>query len=414
MRDAGASVALPHACGPVAAKALAPPARSARGRSMSAGGSSVPDAPPLAIPADVGCLADYERHAQARLPAGTWAFLNGGAGDECTLRDNRAAFERLRLAPRVLEDLRGGHTRCELLGSQFAHPILLAPVALQRLVHPEGERAAVQAAAALGGGCVVSTQASVGLEVLAQDHRSTTSAGSAPAPWFQLYMQARQEDTLTLVRRAEAAGYGALVLTVDAPVQGLREREHRAGFNPPPEVEAVNLRGMAPLAHRAPSLVDSPLFGAGMLDSAPTWQTLDWLRARTALPLVLKGILGAHDAERAVQAGAAALIVSNHGGRTLDGLPATLDALPRVVQAVQGRVPVLMDGGIRRGTDVFKALALGASAVLIGRPYVHALAVAGGLGVAHALHLLRAELEVAMVLAGCRTLAQIDASRIWR
>lgn len=374
---------------------------------------AAPAAPAAAIPADVVCLADYERHAQARLPAPTWAFLNGGAGDERTLQDNRAAFDRLRLAPRLLEDLRGGHTRCELLGAALAHPILLAPVALQRLAHPEGEQGAVQAAAALGGGCVVSTQASFSLEALAAAHRAAAPDDAAPAPWFQLYMQARSEDTLALVRRAEAAGYGALVLTVDAPVQGLRDRERRTRFSPPPEVEPVNLRGMAPLVHRSPSLADSPLFGAGMLDSAPTWQTLDWLRAQTALPLVLKGILSEQDAGRAVATGAAALIVSNHGGRTLDGLPATLDALPRVVQAVQGRVPVLMDGGIRRGTDVFKALALGARAVLIGRPCVHALAVAGGLGVAHALHLLRAELEVAMVLTGCRTLAQIDGSRLW-
>lgn len=366
----------------------------------------------MSIPPDAVCFDDYARLAQQCLPAGTWAFFDGGAADEVTLRDNRAAFERVRLAPRVLQDLRGAHTRCELLQWTLAHPILLAPVALQKLAHPSGEQAVVEAAAALGGGCVVSTQASVALEELAAVHAQVPGA---PMPlWFQLYAQARREDTLTLVRRAEAAGYGAIVLTVDAPVQGLRNREQRARFAAPEGIEAVNLRGMPVPRQQAMSLAGSPLFGSGeLLDAAPTWESVAWLREQTALPLILKGILTPADARQAVEAGAAAVIVSNHGGRTLDGLPATLDALPGVVSAVQGRIPVLMDGGIRRGTDVFKALALGARAVLIGRPYVHALAVAGGLGVAHALHLLRAELEVAMALAGCRTLAEIDRSRLW-
>ena len=372
-----------------------------------------PELPPLTrIPADAVCLADYERHAQRRMTASTWAYLNGGAADELTLRDNRAAFDRLRLTPRVLTDMHGGHTHCTLLGRSYPHHILLAPVALQKLAHVDGELATAQAAAALGAGLVVSTQASATLEDIARA-TAAASAGDTSSLWFQLYMQPDRGDTLALVRRAEVAGYAALVLTVDAPVQGLRNREQRTGFALPPGIEAVNLRGLKALDHRPRNLTESPLFGSDLLKVAPTWDDLAWLQNQTALPVILKGILSSQDARQALDSGVAGIIVSNHGGRTLDGLPATIEALPLVAQAVAGRIPVLLDGGIRRGTDVFKALALGAEAVLIGRPYVHALATAGGLGVAHVLHLLRAEFEVAMVLTGCRTLAEVRHAHLW-
>jgi 4-hydroxymandelate oxidase len=228
-------------------------------------------------------------------------------------------------------------------------------------------------------------------------------------PWFQLYFQRERAHTLNLIRRAEDAGYTALVLTVDAPVK------LRAGFTLPPDVQAVNLQGQAEPADPAPSLVDAPLFGQPLVENAATWGHVDWLRGQTRLPIWAKGILTAHDAREALAHGADGLIVSNHGGRVLDGLPPTLAVLPAVVQAArewgeaQGRppAPVLMDGGIRRGTDAFKALCLGARAVLVGRPYIHALATAGALGVAHAIHLLRAELELAMTIAGCRGLGDL-------
>ncbi|MDH4570719.1 alpha-hydroxy-acid oxidizing protein [Pseudomonas sp. BN414] len=335
-----------------------------------------------------------------------WAYLNGGAADELTLADNLTAFQRVRLLNRVLEDLGGGQTRLELCGLELDYPILLAPVAYQKLAHPDGELASVLGASAMGAAMVVSTQASVSLEDIAQ-------AAQTPL-WFQLYIQPDREFTRELVRRAEAAGYRALVVTVDAPVNGLRNREQRAAFALPANVEAVNLKGMRSLPPSVAQPGSSPLFGSPLLASAPTWKDLEWLQSLTRLPVLVKGVMNPRDAVRAVEQGVAGIVVSNHGGRTLDSLPATLDVLPAIAQAVQGRVPLLLDGGVRRGTDVFKALALGASAVMIGRPYVHGLAVAGPSGVAHVLHLLRTELEVAMALTGCARLNDIDASLIWR
>ena len=253
---------------------------------------------------------------------------------------------------------------------------------------------------------MVSTQASVELEAI---------AAQAQAPlWFQLYIQPDREFTAALIRRAESAGYQALVLTVDAPVNGVRNREQRAGFALPAGVEAVNLRGMRPLQAQADSQNSSLLLGGPLLAAAPTWADLTWLREQTRLPILLKGVMSGVDAEQALAAGVDGLIVSNHGGRTLDGLPATIDVLPEIAAAVQGRVPLLLDGGIRRGSDILKALALGADAVLVGRPYVFGLAAAGAVGVAHVLQLLRAELEVAMALTGCADLASIGPDVIWR
>jgi len=362
--------------------------------------------PPLAqIPPQIAAVADYEAYARERMTPAAWSYFSGGAADELTLHDNVAAFRRIRLHSRVLRDVAGGDTRLTLLGEAFDYPILLAPIAFQKLAHRDGEFASVLGASAMKAGMIVSTQASVPLEALAQ--------ASQTRLWFQLYLQHDRDFTAQLVRRAEAAGYRALVVTVDAPVNGARNREQRDGFALPAGVEAINLRGMAAVPVHAGEAGGSPLFGTTLLDGAPTWDDVAWLRSLTALPILLKGILSPDDARRAVDAGASALVVSNHGGRTLDTLPASVDALPAIARAVQGRIPLLLDGGIRRGTDVLKALALGADAVLVGRPYIHALASAGAVGVAHVLHLLRAELEMAMALTGCRTLADIDASVIW-
>ena len=354
------------------------------------------------IPPGLVTLADHEQHARTQLDDNAWAYFSGGAADEISLRANRTAWDALPLWPRVLRPLAGGHTRVPLLGRTLAHPILLAPVAFQRLAHPDGELAMAYAAAALGAGVVLSTQASVSLESVAQ--AVLPDPGRGPL-WFQLYLQPDRGFTQALVQRAEAADYEALVLTVDAPTSGVRDRERRAGFRLPPGVGPVNLAGLQAPASPPLSPGQSALFD-GLLHHAPTWDDIAWLQSITRLPVLLKGVLHPTDARQAVSVGAAGLIVSNHGGRTLDTAPATVTALPRVVQAAGGAVPVLVDGGIRRGTDVLKAIALGASAVLVGRPAVWGLANAGAAGVAHVLRLLRDELEVAMALTGCATLAE--------
>ena len=353
------------------------------------------------VPPEVVTLADHEALARQHLDDNSWAYFSGGAADEITLRSNRSAWDQLLLHPRVLRPLAGGHTRTPLLGRTLAHPILLAPVAFQRMAHPDGELATAYAAAALGAGLVLSTQASTPLETVA--HAIRNDAGRGPL-WFQLYLQHDRGFTRELVQRAETAGYEALVLTVDAPSSGARDRERRAGFCLPPGISAVNLSSLPPPPPVYLSPGQSALFD-GLLHHAPTWDDVAWLRSITRLPLLLKGVLHPADARQAVSVIAAGLIVSNHGGRTLDTVPATATALPRVAQAVGGAVPVLADGGIRRGTDVLKAMALGASAVLVGRPAVWGLANAGAAGVAHVLRLLRDELEIAMALTGCATLA---------
>ncbi|OJV51577.1 MAG: alpha-hydroxy-acid oxidizing enzyme, partial [Burkholderiales bacterium 68-10] len=341
-------------------------------------------------------LADQAAQAERLLEPAVWAYLCGGAADELTLRANLSAWQRLPLWPRVLRPLAGGHTRTTLAGHALAHPILLAPVALQQLAHPEGELASALAAAAQGAGYVLSTQSSTPLEAVAQAVRGDPGRGPL---WFQLYWQADRGFNRALVQRAEAAGYEAIVLTADAPVQGVRDRERRAGLTPPPGVRAVHLRD-APAAPPA-----AGTYCAGLPAHAPSWDDVAWLRGCTRLPVWLKGVLHPQDARQALALGVAGLIVSNHGGRTLDTAPATADALPRVREAVQDALPLVVDGGIRRGTDVLKAVALGARAVLVGRPALHALAAGGALGVAQMLRLLRDELEMAMALTGCRTLA---------
>ncbi len=353
------------------------------------------------LPPQIVTLADHELQARQHLDDNAWAYFSGAAADEITLRANRSAWDALPLWPRVLQPLAGGHTRVQLLGRTLAHPLLLAPVAFQRLAHPDGELAMAYAAAALGAGVVLSTQASVSLETIASTVLSDPGRGPL---WFQLYLQHDRGFTQALVQRAEAAGYEALVLTVDAPASGVRDREQRAGFRLPQGIGPVNLVGLPPPPPPDLRPGQSALFD-GLLRHAPTWDDVAWLQSITALPVLLKGVLHPADARQAVAAGAAGLIVSNHGGRTLDTAPPTATALPRVVQAVGGAVPVLVDGGIRRGTDVLKAIALGASAVLVGRPAVWGLANAGATGVAHVLRLLRDELEVAMALTGGATLA---------
>lgn len=356
-------------------------------------------APPLStIPPDIVCAADYERYAMSHVNDASWAYLQGGAADELTLAKNIDAWGTLELWPRALIDVHGGHTRCTIFGQTLMHPIILAPVASQCLFHTEGELASVLAAGVMGGAAVISTQASTSLENIAKNAQGPL--------WFQLYWQGSRESSLTLLKRAEAAGYTTIVLTIDAPVSGARNREQRAGFSVPAEYSQVDIKSPSlPILQEGKSAI----FDAYM-SIAPVWDDIHWLINQTHLPVLLKGVMHPNDALQAVQIGAAGVIVSNHGGRVLDTAPATLTALPKVVSAVNGAVPVLLDGGIRRGTDIVKARALGATAVMIGRPYIHALATAGALGVAHLIRLLREELEIAMALTGCKTLDDIHAT----
>ncbi|WBO20974.1 alpha-hydroxy acid oxidase [Sphingomonas abietis] len=358
-------------------------------------------APLRAIPPDLLTLADYEARAATHLPAASWRHIQEGAGAERTLRDNRTAFDRWRLLPRALADLRDGDTVVELFGQRHIAPILLAPLAYQRIAHPDGERATACASAALGTGMVVSTLSSVTLEdILAAQRSAAQELGSGDAPaWFQLYLQPERAANLALVRRAEAAGYQAIVLTIDAAIK-------RSSFALPDGVAAANLAGMAP--PRQVSMAGGPiLFGTPLADAAPRWDDLDWLRQATRLPIILKGMVLGKDLDRALSLGIDGLILSNHGGRVLDGLPSALTMLPGVVDRVAGRIPVLLDGGVRTGTDIVTAIALGARAVLIGRPLFHALAVAGMIGVAHMIHILRTELEMTMAQLGAPRLSSL-------
>lgn len=368
-------------------------------------GMSFPLPPLTQIPHDVVALTDYEPLARKHLGESAWAYYSGGAADEVTLRENRTAFDDLKLVPRVLRDMKGGHLRTTLLGQTLDFPVLLAPIAYHRMAHDDGELATVLGASAMKAGMIVSTRASVMIEDIA--------AAAQTHLWFQLYVQPDRGFTKELVRRAENAGYQALVLTVDAPLTGIRNRLQRAQYKMREGVEAINLRGMVQPDLRPKQAGENVAFGS-LLDEAPTWEDADWLLSFTKLPVFIKGVLSPEDAEMAVQRGFAGVIVSNHGGRVLDTMPPTIQVLPRIVERVAGRVPVLMDGGVRRGTHVLKAIALGAAAVLVGRPYIFGLAVAGAVGVAHVLNILRAEFEVAMGLTGCATVDQIQRSVIWQ
>ena len=350
-------------------------------------------------------LHEYEALARERMAPAAFDYYLGGSDDEVTLRENRAAFERLRLRPRVLVDVGALDLSTTALGSPMSMPVMVAPTAYHGLAHADGEVATARAATEAGVVMGVAALATTPLETVAQ------AAGSL---WFQLYVYRDRSISERLARRAEAAGYRALILTVDTPRVGNRERDVRNGFTLPAPLQMANFiadqLADAPEATRGESGLAT--FATAHFDPTLTWEALSWLRSVTTLPIVVKGILTAEDAALAVEHGAAAVVVSNHGGRQLDGAVATLDALPEVVEAVGGRCEVYVDGGVRRGTDVLKALALGARAVLIGRPVLWGLAAGGQEGVHDVLELLRAEIELAMMLAGRPTLASIDRSLV--
>jgi 4-hydroxymandelate oxidase len=345
-------------------------------------------------------LSDLEALAKTRLSQMAWEYYASGADDERCLNRNRDAYDRIVLHYRVLAGVAERRLTTRVLGESLAMPIAIAPTAFHRLACEEGELAAVRAAGDAGTLFVLSTLSNTSVEAV-------VAAARGPV-WFQLYIYKDRGATEALVRRVEGAGCRALVVTVDAPLIGRRERDVRNQFTLPPGLRIENVHaagyGELPAATGESGLA---AYVATLLDPGMTWDVLPWLRSITKLPILVKGIVRPDDAVRAVDHGAAGIVVSNHGGRQLDAAPATIDVLPRIADAVQDRAELLLDGGIRRGTDVVKALALGARAVLIGRPILWGLAADGRQGAGLALSILRRELDLAMALCGCPDVASV-------
>jgi isopentenyl diphosphate isomerase/L-lactate dehydrogenase-like FMN-dependent dehydrogenase len=346
-------------------------------------------------PVNVG---DYERLAAIKLPAGAFGYFAGGAGDEQTLRDNVEAYGRYRFRPRVLVDVTEVTTATTVLGTEVSMPLLVAPTALQRMAHPDGEVATARAAAAAGTIMCLSTIATASA-------REVAEAAPEAARWFQLYVLRDRGRTRAQLEEVATLRYSAVVLTADTPYLGRRERDVRNAFAIPADLAVPNM----------PEPDDDSLPSAfASMSPAVTWRDIEEIASTSRLPVLVKGVLTAEDAILAVEHGAAGIIVSNHGGRQLDGVPATLDALPEVVDAVAGRVEVLIDGGVRRGTDVLKALALGARAAMAGRAVLWGLAVGGEAGVERVLMLLRAEIELGLALLGCQSPEQVGPAHVAR
>lgn len=345
-------------------------------------------------------VMEFEEAARRVLPPMAFDYIAGGSGDQVTLRANRAAFGRWSLLPRVLRGAGRPDLRTTVLGSEISLPILFAPVAFHRLAHDEGEKASAAAARRTGTVFIAGTSSTVPVEEVA------TRAGLW---WFQLYMYRDRKLTRHLVQRAEAAGAGAIVVTVDTPMLGRREADERNRFVLPHGMSLANFLGTeyAFMSERSEGSSLSAYFTAN-LDATLTWADLDWLASITSLPVIPKGVVRPDDARQAVEHGARAIVVSNHGGRQLDSTIATLDALPAVADAVADNAEILLDGGVRRGTDVIKALALGARAVLIGRPYIWGLAVGGEEGAYQVIEMLRAEISLDLTLCGCRSVRDVE------
>jgi 4-hydroxymandelate oxidase len=338
-------------------------------------------------------LGRLEEEARALLPPGSYDYIAGGAGDETTLADSVAAWDRLRLRPRVLRDVSAVSTETTVLGEPVSMPVLVAPTAFHRMVHPDGEPATARGTAEAGTLMTMSTRSTSSIDAVA------SAAPDAPR-WFQVYVVTDRDQTARSVCRAAELGFRALVLTGDTPLLGRRLRDVRNQFELPDEVVA------AFEATDLPHTLDQ--------DRGVTVEQIGWLRDLTGLPVLVKGVLRGDDAVACLEAGASGVVVSNHGGRQLDGAVASADALPEVVEAVAGRAEVFVDGGVRRGVDVVRALALGARAVLVGRPVLWALATGGADGVARLLRTLRAELELAMALCGAARVEEITDDLVVR
>src|SRR5215470_11238817 len=347
--------------------------------------------------AKIHCLPDLEALSESCMSPLARAYLCGGAGDEITMRANCEDWKRIRLKPRILVDVSHIDLKTEILGQPLDMPILLAPAAFHRLWHKDGELATIEGANRAGVTMVTSTYATEAAANLCR-------VAQRPV-WFQLYTQADRGLTQAIFQQAEAAGCKAVAVTVDTPVLGIRNREARSEFGLPPDVKLPNLP--------TPPSGGSPLSSFGLTNPKLTWTDIEWLCSIAKIPVWLKGVMNPDDALQATKTGAAGIIVSNHGARNLDTLPSTAEALPQIVEKVQGKLPLMVDGGIRRGSDVVKALAMGGKAVLIGRPYVHGLAIAGAEGVARVVEILREELKAVMALTGRRSIAEIDRDVLW-
>uniref|UniRef100_A0A0D6R570 (S)-2-hydroxy-acid oxidase n=1 Tax=Araucaria cunninghamii TaxID=56994 RepID=A0A0D6R570_ARACU len=349
-------------------------------------------------------VSEYEAVAKQKLPKMVFDYYASGAEDQWTLHENRNAFERIRFRPRILIDVTNVDMNTTVLGFKISMPIMIAPTAMQRMAHPEGELATARAASAAGTIMTLSSWATSSVEEVA-----STGPGIR---FFQLYVYKDRHVVAQLVRRAERAGFKAIALTVDTPRLGRREADIKNRFTLPPYLTLKNFEGLD--LGKMEKSNDSGLasYVAGQIDRSLSWKDVKWLQTITKMPIFVKGVMTAEDTRLAIQAGVAGIIVSNHGARQLDYVPATISCLEEVVKAAQGRLPVFLDGGVRRGTDVFKALALGASGIFIGRPVVFALAAEGEAGVRKVLQMLRDEFELTMALAGCRSLQEITRAHI--
>jgi len=370
--------------------------------------------PPHIIPADIACANDYRAYAKERLTDATWHYIDGGSGDEITKQANRTSFDAIKLRSRVLCDLTGASTQATLFKKTsfkqtLQYPMLVAPMAYQKLLHEHGEVGCVMASCAQDIGFSLSTLASSTIEEIAQHHQQQSTKSPSPL-WFALYVQSDFNETLDLIKRAEQSGFQALVISVDAPVNGLRNREQRANFSLPENISAVNLTNKNIDATNYDQYKHPVL--TRIAHTAPTWQTIQEIIKHTKLPVIIKGILDPQDALIAQEIGAQGVIISNHGGRVLDGAQASIDALPAIRTAVGDDFTLLLDSGIIRGSDIFKAIALGANAVLIGRPVLYALATAGPMGVAHVLKILKDEFELTMGLCGTKTIEEITIDKV--
>jgi 4-hydroxymandelate oxidase len=359
------------------------------GQSQSVGQDQIPliGGEPVDLSGIVN-LFDFEKMAEGKMTKMAYEYVASGAADEFTVRWNRQALDAIKLNPNVLNDISKLDTSVTLFGHKLPYPILVAPTAFHKIMHPEGELATARGASKAEAIYVVSSFTTTPLEEIKK-------VATEPF-WFQLYVRDDKEFTKNLVQKAESLGCRALCITVDTPVGGARNRQARVNF-------------------KLPEGINAPYANGEMIQKMPlTWKEMEWLISFAKVPVLLKGILHPDDAEKAIQIGASGIIVSNHSGRNLDTVPATIEVLPRIVERVNKSIPILMDGGIRRGTDVLKAIALGANAVLVGKPICFGLASGGAEGVTKTLEILRAEFEMAMALTGRATIASIDQSLIWK
>ncbi|KAL2619987.1 hypothetical protein R1flu_000192 [Riccia fluitans] len=357
--------------------------------------------------AEIVNVREYEAHAKQKLAKMSFDYFSTGADDQWSLQENIRAFGRIRIRPRILVDVNDVDLSTQVLGYRVSMPIMVAPTGHQKLAHPEGELATARATSAADTIMVLSSSANSTLEDVAN-----TGPGTR---FFQLYIFKDREYVAEVVRRAERAGYKAIVLTGDVPRLGNRENDKKNRFTLPAHLTIANFAGIGGRTNLLTSKSNESsltTFNNSQMDSSVSWKDIGWLKGITSLPILIKGVLTGEDAVLAVRSGVDGIMVSNHGARQLDFTPATISVLEEVVQAVRGRVPVFLDGGVRRGTDVFKALALGAAGVFVGRPVVYGLAVDGEAGVRKVLRTLRDEFEVAMMLSGCIRVQDISRSHV--